>query len=100
LIAATTGFNSENSASNVRQEIAHVVGAAIHEAQEIDAGGKHPAGAGEDNRPIRRSPAFFELPGQCVAEFEVQRVGFAVRHPQDRDRTASGQLDHFACSWR
>ncbi len=78
-----------------RQEGAHVRRAAVNDAQEVDPGRKDRPGACQDEGGNRRCPAaLVQLLRQGVAEFQIKRAGFAVRHSQDRDLAALFETCH------
>ncbi len=71
-----------------RQEAPHVRRAALAQPNQIDAGGKHPALAGEHHGPGGRIARAVELRGDRLAELDVERIGLAVHHGHDGDAAA------------
>ncbi len=81
-----------------RQEFLDVGHAAVEQQRQIDASGKDPPGAGEDDRGCRRALDLAKARRHRATEIEAHGVGLAVRHPQDRVATLVAELDHVGCS--
>ncbi len=80
-----------------RQEFANVVGAALADADQIDAGGKDLALPGQHDGFRRAVAQFGKARRQRLAEFDVERIGLAVPQGDDGNAVIDRDVDHAAC---
>ena len=80
-----------------RQEFADIIGAARADADQIDAGRKNLALPGQHHGLGVGAAQLVETRGQRLAEFDVERIGLAVRERQHRNAGVVLDIDHAAC---
>jgi hypothetical protein len=77
-----------------RQKVPEIVGPAVERADQIDAGGKNLALAGDDDGPRGRGAQFVQTPDHVFAESAIHGVGLAMAHGENGDFAPMLDFDH------
>src|SRR5262249_40579487 len=81
-----------------REELADIVRAAVTQPLQIDARGKYLPLSGDHHRLRARLAQIGEQIGHCIAELDVERIGFAMHHRQNGYTVYDIAFDHALCS--
>ncbi len=81
-----------------RKKLADVGGSTCAQALEVDAGGEDLPPTGQHHRLRVVFPQLLEARGKTVAKLNIERIGLAMHHRQNRHAVDDLTFDHVSNS--